>query len=245
MHIRPLLLSLPLLAFSFAATATLFERQPIEQQIRESDGIFVGHYLRKKSLRLEDGTIATQMIFKMSRETGLQAELFGLDEVIVHYPGGTVGDETVRVDGVPEFVSGENVVLMIKSNQHRFWGMNLGFGSFKVVNYGKERMIINTLFPHDRNVGQKKLEDFERLVKSIKGSSLRTVAAPMNPMEMQGQRLPASGPTVVGKNRSVASNTDQEENEDGQSVNPLWLVLTLAAMGGFFRLIRQRTTRLR
>ena len=245
MQIRPLLLSLPLVLLSLSLQATVFDRQPVERQIREADGIFIGHYLRKKSLRLEDGSIATQMIFKMSRETGLQSELFGMDEVIVHYPGGTVGEDTVRVDGVPEFVSGENVVLMIKSNQDRFWGMNLGFGSFKVVNYGKEKMIINTLFPNDRNVGQKKLEEFERLVKSIKGSSLRTVAAPLNPTDSQGQRLPASDLTSIGKNRSIASNSDQGQNGDGQSVNSLWLVLTLASMGGVFRLLRQRTTRLR
>jgi hypothetical protein len=236
---------LPLVLLSLSLQATVFDRQPVERQIREADGIFIGHYLRKKSLRLEDGSIATQMIFKMSRETGLQSELFGMDEVIVHYPGGTVGEDTVRVDGVPEFVSGENVVLMIKSNQDRFWGMNLGFGSFKVVNYGKEKMIINTLFPNDRNVGQKKLEEFERLVKSIKGSSLRTVAAPLNPTDSQGQRLPASDLTSIGKNRSIASNSDQGQNGDGQSVNSLWLVLTLASMGGVFRLLRQRTTRLR
>ncbi len=245
MYIRSLLLSLPLAFLSLSIPATVFERQPVEQQIREADGIFVGHYLRKKAIRLEDGSIVTQMIFKMSRETGLQSELFGMDEVIVHYPGGTVGEETVRVHGVPEFVSGENVVLMIKTNQDRFWGMNLGFGSFKVVNYGKERMIINTLFPTDRNVGQKKLEEFERLVKTIKGSSLRTVLAPSNQPPSQGERLPATNVPLVGKKRSIASNSDQEENGDGQSVNPLWLVLTLAAMGGVFRLIRQRTSRLR
>jgi hypothetical protein len=235
------LVSLSLLAPPLGAT--VFQLQPVEKQVREADGIFVGHYLRKKSIRLEDGSLATQMIFKMSRETGLQSDLFGMDEVIVHYPGGTVGDETVRVDGVPEFVSGENVVLMIKSNQDRFWGLNLGFGTFKVVNYGKEKMIINTLFPGDRTVGQMKLEEFERLVKATKGSSLRDVAAPVYPTETSGYRDPASAAPVAGKNRSIASNSDQGENGDGQGMNPLWLVLTLAAMGGLFRLFRQRPAR--
>lgn len=230
-----LLLSLPI-------GATVFQPQPVEQQIKESDGIMIGHYLKSKSVKLDDGSVATQMIFKMNKEYGLQSDLFGMDEVIVHYPGGKMDGMEVRVDGVPKFVPGEHVVLMIKSMQDRYWGMNLGFGTFKVVNYGNETMIINTIFPEDRKVGQVKLADFEKIVRTIKGSGLKVVMAPTYPTEPVDEhiiRAPAS--VDEGKNRSIASKTEQVENIENQPhLSVFWLVAFLAVFGGVFRLMRQK-----
>jgi hypothetical protein len=234
------LIRLLVLFMALPVQATVFQKQPVEQQIKESDGIVIGHYLRKKSIKLDDGTLATQMIIKMNKEVGMQSDLFGMDEIIVHYPGGKIGDRHVQVEGVPEFVPGENVVLMIKSYQDRYWGMNLGFGTFKLINYGHDKLIVNSIFPGDRNVGQMKLEEFETKVKLIKGSGLRVVMATSYPSESDDapERAPAS--VREGKNRAIASNSEQEENREGQSMNTMWLVLILAGMGGLFRLIRQK-----
>ena len=241
MHLNLLLLLLiPLLS-----EATVFKIQPISQQIQESDGIVVGHYLRKKSIRMEDGTIATQMIFKMNKEIGMQSDLFKMDEIIVHYPGGKIKDEIVKVEGVPSFSPGESVIVMIKSHQDRFWGMNLGFGTFKIVNYGKETMVVNNLFPEDPTAGQIQLEAFEKRVREIKGEALKVVKSEVqSPEELVGQqsRRPASI-QEEGKNRAIASHDVQEENEDGLRLSSLWLLLTLALMGGIFRLLRQKEAR--
>lgn len=224
--------------------ATVFQKQPVTQQIKEADGIVIGHYLRSKAVQLDDGSIATQMIFKMKKETGMQSDLFGMDEIIVHYPGGSLGDKTVKVEGVPEFISGEHVVLMIKSNQDRYWGMNLGFGTFKVVNYGNEKLIVNTIFPEDRNVGQMKLEEFEKTVKAIKGSSFKVVATPIYPTESdQGQQLRSPASIKQGKNRAIASKSEEDENNQSQGMNTMWLLLALAMMGGAFRFFRQKAAR--
>ncbi len=239
MHFTTLLI----LLFSLPLGATVFQKQPVSKQIREADGIVIGHYLRSKFITLDDGNIATQMIFKMNKEVGMQSDLFGMDEIIVHYPGGSVGDRTVRVDGVPDFIPGENVVLMIKSRQDRYWGMNLGFGTFKLVNYGNERLIVNTIFPEDRIVGQMKIEDFEREVKLLKGSSFKDVVSsyPTEEGKLSPQRSPSS--LKQGKNRAIASHSEQEENNQGQGLNIKWLLFSLAFMGGFFRLFRQRTAK--
>jgi hypothetical protein len=235
------LLRLFILLFAIPVQATVFQLQPVEQQIKEADGIIVGHYLRKKSIQLDDGKIATQMIFKMNKELGMQSDLFGMEEIIIHYPGGQQGNTIVKVEGVPEFIPGENVVIMIKSHQDRYWGMNLGFGSFKIINYGKEKLIVNTVFPENRNVGQMKLEEFERNVKVIKGSGLKVVTAPVYLSKSDNKRAPAS--VREGKNRSVASKNDREDNNEGQGMNTFWLVFILAGMGGVFRLFRQKEAR--
>jgi hypothetical protein len=234
------LVRLLILLISLPLHATVFQKQPVTTQIKEADGIVIGHYLRKKYIKLDDGKVATQMIFKMNKEAGMQSELFGMDEIIIHYPGGRTDEGIVRVDGVPEFMPGENVVLMVKSFEDRYWGMNLAFGTFRVINYGKEKLIVNSVFPEDRNVGQMKLEDFEREVKRIKGAGLKVVLSPDYPGELLNDglsRAPASVET--GKNRALASDSVERENNDGTGPSTMWLIFVLAAMGGIFRLLRQ------
>ena len=215
--------------------ATTFRPQPIEQQIKESDGLLQGHYLKKKTIQLEDGTLATQMVFKMTKEVGLQSELFGMDEVIVHYPGGKLGDKHVKVEGVPTFITGEKVVLFIRNVNNRYWGMNLGFGSYKLVNFGKETILVNSIFPDIPKIGQVKWGDFELAVKSIKGVSLRYVDAQTD-RPIQNQFKPDRLPASERQNRSIASVAEQvENNQDAPILSVFWLVILLGFAGGIFR----------
>jgi hypothetical protein len=229
-----------LFLLSTSVSATTFMKIPISQQIKESDGIIVGHFLRQKSVKLEDGSIATQMFFKMNKELGFQSDFFGMDEVIVHYPGGTLEGITSEVEGVPRFVPGEQIALFTKNVDNRSWGMNLGYGSFKVVNYGKDVMLLNTVFPEDSKVGQISLENFESSIRDIKGSNLKVVQAPetLSQEETLG-RMPAS--VAEGKNRSLASKNEENENRGSDSgMDMKWLVICLAALGGIVRFMRPR-----
>lgn len=222
--------------------ATVFRPQPVEVQIKEADGVVLGHFLKSKVVQLENGSVATQMIFKMKKEYGMQSDLFGMDEIIVHYPGGKLKDKTVHVSGVPTFIPGENVALLIKSREDRYWGLNLGMGTFKIINYGNEKMVVNSLFPEDRRMSQLKLEDFEKTVKLVKKEGLRVVLSPEYPSESDAvapKRIPAS--TTEGQNRAIASKIEKGENEEkGPIINNLWLILLLAGLGGWFRLARQK-----
>ena len=231
------------LFLSLPVGATVFQMQSVDQQISEADGIVMGHFLRSKVIKLDDDTVATQMVFKMNKEHGMQSELFGMDEIIVHYPGGQLGDLNLKIEGVPSFVTGENVVLMIKSMKDRYWGMNLGFGTFRIINYGNEKMIVNSLFPEDIRVSQVKLEDFESRVRTIKGSRLKVVLVPEYHTESDENpgRLPASAPE--GKNRAIASKIDQEENSVGTAISNFWLIFLLAILGGIFRFARQKVAK--
>lgn len=227
------------LLMSSQLMATVFTKIPVQEQIKEADGILVGHFLKQKSLKLEDGMIATQMFFKISREYGLQSDMFGLDEVIVHYPGGTFEGMTSKIDGIPHFIAGEKVAIFTKNIENRYWGLNLGYGTFRVVNYGNQIMLVNSIFPSDGKIGQVKLADFERDVRAIKGVSLKVVQnTPRSAPE--ADRTPASEGPSGGKNRSLASEAPERENEGG-ALGQFWLVVFLAFLGGAFRLFRQKT----
>lgn len=225
---------------TFPVLATTFQVQPVEKQLRQSDGVFIGHYLKKKYIELEDGKIATQMVFKMKREIGLQSELLGMDEVLIHYPGGKWKDKIVVVDGLPDFIPGEQVVIFTKSLKNRYWGLNLGMGTYKIVRYGKDSMMVNTIFPHEPNMGQIKLEEFERKVRDIKGASLKVVSVQQYPTERETEsRQPASNPE--GKNRTVAGGSEPVENKAAENgFHPMWLLTFLGFLGASFRLARQR-----
>jgi hypothetical protein len=224
---------------TLGAWATTFNLQPIEKQLLEADGIVIGHYLESKSVKLESGELATQMIFKVQSEWGMQSDLFGLEEVIVHYPGGKLEGLHVQIQGVPEFVVGEKVAIFTKNLENRFWGLNLGFGTYKVVNFGNETILVNTLFPEDPKVGQVPIEKFETLVREIKGSDLKIVRTHLPEEQPTESRTPAS--LNEGQKRSIASEIDQVDNREVQSdLSVFWLVAILAFAGGMFRLVRAR-----
>ncbi|HLT22024.1 MAG TPA: hypothetical protein VKZ84_01205, partial [Bacteriovoracaceae bacterium] len=107
---------------------------------------------------------------------------------------------------------------------NRFWGLNLAMGSYKIVNYGKETLLINNVFPNDPQNSQIALSDFEQKVKDIKGSSLRVVQS-LELMEQNG--------SSEGKNRSIASIDSPEENELEQASRPgtFWLLVFLGLAG--------------
>lgn len=234
---------------SLSLGATTFQIQGVNEQLKNSDGVIIGHFLRSKGVQLDNGMIATQMIFQMKKEYGLQSDLFGMDEVIIHFPGGKVGHLRSEIQGVPSFVPGEKAALMLKSVDNRYWGLNLGMGTYKIVNYGNDVVMVNSVFPENPTMGQIKFEEFERRVKEIKGSSLKVVTAPNYPTDSEGlapqaERFPASVIEVdsgEGKNRSVASVANREENEEDQrSKQMFWLVLVLGLLGGAFKLMRPK-----
>lgn len=225
---------------SFGAQATTFKAVPIQEQIKEADGMFQGNYLKSKTIEIEDGRLATQMHFKINKEHGLQSDFFGMDEVIVHYPGGQMNGNTSKIEGVPEFVPGEKVMLFIKSVNNRYWGLNLGFGSFRVINYGKETILVNYIFPHHPEVGQVNFHQFEQLVKKIKGSNLKTVQTVQHPSSFDSER-PQRAPASEGQNRTVASKSEQSDNvEDRPNFSIFWLIAFLGIVGGIVRMSNRK-----
>jgi len=215
---------------------------PFDQQIREADGIIVGHYLSSKSIQMENGSIATQMIFKMNLEYGVQSEFFGMEEVIVHFPGGTIDGKIFKVEATPNFVSGENVVLLIKNSYDRFWALNNGLGAFKLVNYGKNKVLINSIHSDNAEFGQVKLDDFEKSVREIKGTGLKMVYS-LEQLEEESlkkrDRMPASG-TAVEPLLIASSQKVEEEKIMTAGISTMWLLMTLAFMGGLFRFFKKK-----
>jgi len=224
--------------FSWFSVATTFVVQSVEDQLRESDAILEGHFLSQEGVELEDGSVATQMIFKVKNEYGINIQSGEFDEIIIHFPGGQTNQKRVLVHGVPEFVVGERVVILAKNHAGRLWGQNLGLGSFKVVNFNSQPTLINSIFPSDKRVSQFTLEEFESKVKQIKHSNLKTVKM-LDTIVQPSKRAPAS--TSKSKIRSIAATSNQGENEEEQSnLGIFWLIALFAFAGGINKLMKTR-----
>lgn len=220
-----------ILFFSFNAFATTFAPLPVEKQLAEADGVFIGHYLKKKTIELEDGKIATQMIFKMNKEYGLQSDLLGQEEIIIHYPGGKTPQKKIVIEGVPKFLPGEKVLIFTKSINNRNWGLNLGLGAYKIVNYGKETLMINHQFPEHPIIGQVPLIDFETHLREIKKASFKEVYTyqEIGPY----QRSPASVSEISGRK---PASINQEKQEPVPSSENVWaFLIVLGFFGGIIR----------
>lgn len=242
MNIRAHFFTILVFILSYSASGTTFRVQSLEQQVSEAQGILVGHFLREKSIRLETGRIATQKIFQVEKEYGLQSDFLGMKEVIVHYPGGHVGDEHVIIQGVPEFIPGEKVVILTKSHNNRFWGLNLGMGTFKIINYGEKDIMVNTIFPNHKKLGQYPLSELEPLIREIKKSELKMVSQKVYPTEnmaLYRDRSPAS--SNERKIRSIASTPEESDNNGAGSLGTFWLLAFLAFLGVSFRLIHRNS----
>ncbi len=235
-------LSFLVFILSYTAQATTFRVQGLEQQLSEAQGILVGHFLREQSVRLESGRIATQKIFQIEREFGLQSDFLGMKEVIVHYPGGQIGDERTVVQGVPQFIPGEKVVILTKSHNNRFWGLNLGMGTFRVINYGEKDIMVNSLFPNHPKLGQYPLSELEPLVRELKNSDLKIVSQKVYPTENMinsPERAPAS--VTERKIRSIASEAEEGDNNTAGSLGTFWLLALLAFLGVSYRFIHRNS----
>jgi hypothetical protein len=222
--------------------ATTFNPLPVETQLSEADGVFLGHYLRKKTVELENGKIATQMIFKMNKEYGLQSELLGQEEIIIHYPGGKTPEKTILVEGVPKFVQGEKVLIFTKSIDNRNWGLNLGLGVYKIINYGKETLMINHQFPQHPVVGQVPLTKFESHLREVKKASFKDVYSYQEIGPYEQMRSPASSYSSTPKRVPASENSDEDvAHPRSESV---WVFLIVMGLfGGIIRHLRQKPLR--
>ncbi len=178
----------------------------------------------------------------MNLEYGIQSDFFGMEEVIVHYPKARLAGDDMNIERIPDFVSGESVVLMIKNGHERFWGLRGGLGTYKLINYGKNKVLIHSIFPDHSELGQVKLEEFEKLVRELKGTGLKVVHSLVQLEEAsinKRDRLPASG-SSEGSVVVASGQKMKDENITSTETNNLWLLVTLAFMGGLFRLYKKR-----
>lgn len=212
--------------------ATTFQPQTLGKLLAPTSAIVLADFLGSQAVSLEDGTVATEAYFRIEKEWGVEAEEYGISEIKVYYPGGSLAGNSMHIDGAPRFVEGEkNILLLNQKDDGRFWIQDLALGTFKVVRIGKQSVIINPVFPSHVELSQIPIEQFFRKVSQVKGVGLKDINSDKYVRELtkdQYRMVSAS----AGGSRSLASLKDPAVAKSEPNVlDSFWLVFILATLG--------------
>jgi hypothetical protein len=109
-----------LLALAAFARATTVEPPSFPELVAEADAIYRGHVTSVQARRVEGAgggsTIKTFVTFAVERM------LKGAEqpEVVLQFLGGTVGDDTLTVGGMPQFHVGQREIVFVQKNGAQF-----------------------------------------------------------------------------------------------------------------------------
>lgn len=236
-------------SFLVTAYGTSFHPVSYEKLLRSTDGVFMGHFLGKKYLKLDDGSIATQMRFKVSEAVDLPVDAMASQEIKVFYPGGQVDSTAQFVDGVPEFSTGEQVVVMIKEGEDgRYWGMSLGMGTYRVVKMGQQFFMINSIFPNNPALSQISLDTFRAKVQDIRKTTMKETFSDKYSLQSKEEyartQFKAQQSRDNGNYRTIASQGNTAENSHEPNVmSSFWLLLILGVLGISAGLVASKRSR--
>jgi hypothetical protein len=227
-----LILVLTNLVIISGAYATTFEPVPLDKLAHHADAVIIGDFLHSKTITLEDGLVATEALFKIEKELGVEAEEFGLSEVKVYYPGGVDGLSALRVEGAPEFTPGQkSALLLTQHTDGRLWIQGMALGTFKVVRIGQKTLLVNSVFPTHNDLSNIEIGQFQRKISSIKDKPFREIFSDKYYNELKKSKT-SFVPQNSGNSRSIASRADTpENNKDSNVMSSFWLLAVLGLMG--------------
>lgn len=230
--ILKLILVLTNLVVISTSWGTTFEPVPLDKLAHHADAVIIGDFLHSKTITLEDGLVATEALFKIERELGVDAEEFGLSEVKVYYPGGVNGSEGLRVEGAPEFTPGQkSALLLTQHTDGRLWVQGMALGTFKIVRIGQKTIVVNSVFPTYSYLSNMEIKYFQRKISSIKDKPFREVFSDKYFNELKKSKTNFV-PQNSGNSRSIASYSDTpENNKDSNVMSSFWLLAVLGLMG--------------
>lgn len=214
------------------AWASTFEPVSLDKLAHHADAVIIGDFLHSKSVTLEDGLVATEALFKIEKELGVEADEFGLSEIKVYYPGGVNGSSALKVEGAPEFTPGQkSALLLIQHTDGRLWVQGMALGTFKVVRIGNKTIVVNSVFPTHNELSNIELGHFQRKISNIKDRPFREIFSDKYYNELKKTKT-SFVPQNSGNSRSIASRTDTpENNKDSNVMSSFWLLAVLGLMG--------------
>ena len=117
MHLRHVFL---LLAVAAAARATTVEPPAFSELVAEADAIYRGRVIDVQSRRVSGpgGASTLKTFVTLAIDRTLKGS--GQKEIVLQFLGGTVGDETLEIDGVPGFTVGDREILFVQKNGAQF-----------------------------------------------------------------------------------------------------------------------------
>jgi hypothetical protein len=162
---QALILSIALAAASFVRASTA-ERLSFDRLIGEADVIVKGQVEELKTRQAPDRRSVTTVV---SLSVVSQFKGAKVSSITIEQPGGSIGELTQGVPGLPEFASGENVIVFLKRQRS---------GAHTVVGGKQGKFVAKTLPGSSQEIAEdfayrtEALDSFlDRLAKTVKQES--------------------------------------------------------------------------
>jgi len=221
------------MAYSGSNLATTFTPISIKNQIKQSDAVLQGQVVSMEAEAI-DGVIHTKVTIMADKWINFSPEEGFVD---VYFPGGVFGDRVTKVFGSPNFQVGESVIIFTKIQDQKHWINNLGLGKFSMKRMGDHQVMINQIFPSHPEVGQMRVDKFVDLTEWVKNSKFNKRFK--NKYEVENDKQVRYLFNKKKRSRSIAS-LENDFSETQNKLSDYWLVLTLALLGLFFGIFRNR-----
>lgn len=136
MRIRSFFFILPALALLIpAARATTVVPPSFMELVDEADAIYRGRVAKIEARRVDRGD-GNGTVIKTFVTFGVERVLKGTtkEEVVLEFLGGTVGEDTLQVSGMPKFALGDREFVFVQKNGLQFCPLvGLGHGRYRVL----------------------------------------------------------------------------------------------------------------
>lgn len=205
--------------------------------IEESDAVLRGVYRGKNYKRLADGNVVTEHIFKVVSSAGLKnSKIVNPQEFKVLSPGGEWQGVTYKVHGSPEFVEGEESILLLKQDDYGMWIQGLKSGTFSLKQSDNQLWIKSNVFPNHPEYGTISYSEFDGLLKQKyhRGLSFNKSDTYIN------KTIQTTSTSNIDQGRSIASDEsiEQEETDSTQGsrnkLGIIGLLLVLTSLGVYY-----------
>ena len=159
------IISIHFLFFIGSTYGSMFVPLPLDEQLKESDGVVWGTYLGHSYKRLPKGEVVTIGSFKVKKQAGLRyQDLLNRNKIDVIYPGGVWQGIEYDVLGSPSFNKKEEVLLFVKRTGLGFVIQNLSLGKYKVSKSRNDINFHSTVFTNHPKLGSFSLDHLNDLL---------------------------------------------------------------------------------
>ena len=153
--------------------ATVFKPTSLEGQLQTSDGWAYGKVHSLSYKKSTSGSVVTVIGLDIYSYSGIEKnEIVNPRSFKIMHPGGSWAGIKYHVFGAPNFIIGEEVIVLLNKLRDGFYVHNLSLGKYKVTKSGKSLFVRSAAFPDNHELGELSYDEFLGTANKFFGKSV-------------------------------------------------------------------------
>lgn len=204
---------------SITSSAQELFQIPLSKQLSESNAIIMGTYQGSFPKKLSDGSVVTNVSFKLEKSVGLGSrQLLNKNSFSFVYDGGTWQGIDYPNKLKPRFVVGRRYIVLLRKGEYDFYPLNERLGVYNVIGRNGEDAVISQAFPDNPKFGANSFSTFNLWISSIYGEGLKGIGTDKDIFHKK----------TAG--RKIASVDNSRESSE-YKIHIYWLALLFGLLG--------------